>query len=307
MSNIQAKAPAVLDILSKSKDQIRAALPAHLKPERMMRIALTEIRKTPNLQRCDPMSVIAGIIQSSQLGLEIGSGLGQAYLIPFKRDCQLIIGYQGMIDVAYRSGKVKDIRAYVVKKDDYFKFSVTQDGEKLTFEPSMDSGMDEATAENTVCVLAQATLTTGGTISKIVSTAEIEKTRNFSRSKNVWNNNWEAMALKTAIRRLYKMLPKSVEMQHVERLENNGGVIEREEQVEIIPQKLLSVIPQNSDTDELYDRLTAKFVDLCGSAVEVLGDEEYQKLQPMLKDETVDDLVKSIEILQTKIADKKGG
>lgn len=46
--------------------------------------------------------------------------LGQAYLIPFwngkarRLECQFQLGYKGMIDLAYRSGRISSIQAHVV-------------------------------------------------------------------------------------------------------------------------------------------------------------------------------------------------
>lgn len=65
------------------KAQLAAALPRHMTAERMIRIATTEIRKVPELRNCDSTSFIGAIVQCSQLGLEPGSALGHAYLLPF--------------------------------------------------------------------------------------------------------------------------------------------------------------------------------------------------------------------------------
>ena len=65
------------DFLEKQRHQIAAALPKHVSPDRMIRLACTEFSKNPLLQKCTPVSVFGSIIQASQLGLEIGV-LGQA-------------------------------------------------------------------------------------------------------------------------------------------------------------------------------------------------------------------------------------
>jgi recombination protein RecT len=46
----------------------------------MARIALTAFRMNPKLSEVDPRSVFAAVIQSSQLGLEIGL-MGEAHLV----------------------------------------------------------------------------------------------------------------------------------------------------------------------------------------------------------------------------------
>ena len=65
------------------KAELATALPRHLDADRMLRICLTELRKTPKLLQCNPTSFFGAVVQASQLGLEPGSGLGQAYLIPY--------------------------------------------------------------------------------------------------------------------------------------------------------------------------------------------------------------------------------
>ena len=44
-----------------------------------------------------------------------------------------------------------------------------------------------------------------------MSRAEVEAVKAKAKSKNIWNNYFEAMSLKTVIRRLFKYLPVSIE------------------------------------------------------------------------------------------------
>ena len=76
-------------MLEQFKGEIARALPKHINPDRMARIALTAFRMTPKLGECDPRSVFAAVIQSSQMGLEVGL-MGEAHLVPFGNQCQLI-------------------------------------------------------------------------------------------------------------------------------------------------------------------------------------------------------------------------
>ena len=98
----KTKAPAIVQqVLSDQfKKQLALAVPKHLSPDRMARIAATELRKTPALLNTTPASFLGAVMQSAQLGLEPGSALGQAYLVPYGNQCQLILGYRGMIDLA---------------------------------------------------------------------------------------------------------------------------------------------------------------------------------------------------------------
>lgn len=114
--SIAAKANTFPAMLEQFKSEIARALPRHLNPDRMSRIALTAFRRTPKLGECDPRSVFAAVIQASQLGLEPDT-LGRAYLIPFKvnkkignrweshYECQFIPGWKGLVELMNRSGQ----------------------------------------------------------------------------------------------------------------------------------------------------------------------------------------------------------
>ena len=52
-------------LLKQYQSEIARALPRHLSPDRMTRIALTEFRKNPKLGECDPRSVFAAVIMAS--------------------------------------------------------------------------------------------------------------------------------------------------------------------------------------------------------------------------------------------------
>ncbi len=198
------------------KEQLAPALPRHMTAERMIRIATTEIRKVPALGDCDTMSFVSAIVQCSQLGLEPGGALGHAYLLPFgnkneksgKKNVQLIIGYRGMIDLARRSGQIASLSARVVREGDDFSFEFGLE-EKLVHRPGEN---EDAPVTH---VYAVARLKDGGTQFEVMTRKQIELVRAQSKAGNngPWVTHWEEMAKKTAIRRLFKYLPVSIEIQ----------------------------------------------------------------------------------------------
>lgn len=207
------KRPTVVTLLEKMKTEIARCLPKHLTPERMTRIALTELRKTPNLQKCDPMSFIAAIMQASQLGLEPGI-LGSCYLIPFKNyktqeyECTFMPGYRGFLDLARRSGQIISLVSRSVYENDEFSYEYGLK-EDIKHKPSMgDRG-------KLIAVYAVAILKDGGHQFDVMSKNEVDAIRATSKSKDngPWVTNYEEMAKKTVLRRLFKWLPCSVEMQ----------------------------------------------------------------------------------------------
>lgn len=129
--------------------EIQRALPKHLSAERIARIALTAFRRNPKLGQCDPKSVFAAVIQSSQLGLEIDT-LGRSYLVPYDRnmktadgwkkvtECQFIPGWKGLVDLMNRSGQ-GTVWTGAVYEGDEFEWQLG-DNPFCKHKPQADSG-----------------------------------------------------------------------------------------------------------------------------------------------------------------------
>lgn len=212
-----SKPGTMLDIVrSKSfQAQMAMALPKNLTAERLTRIVMTEVRKTPALLNCNQESLFGAVLQCAQLGLEPGSALGHCYLLPFgngkardgRPNCQLIIGYRGMIDLARRSGQIQSIGAYVVHEADDFEY-------ELGLHPDIHHKPSPLADRGPVTyVYAVAVLKGGGVQFEVMSRAEVEAIRKQSKAGNSgpWVTHWEEMARKSVVRKLFKYLPVSIE------------------------------------------------------------------------------------------------
>ncbi len=213
--------------------KIATALPRGIDANRFMRVVWTECRKNASLINAAPDSLISSCITAAQLGLEVGSHLGQAYLVPFnKRVCingrwqsipqaQLIIGYRGLITLARKSGEMVSLNAYVVHEKDHFSY-------QLGLHPDVQHiPSAEADPGPMTYVYAVANFVGGGIQFEVMSRAEVEAVRDKSQGyqsavasakrrnrpdvDSPWVSYFEEMAKKTAIRRLAKYLPLSVE------------------------------------------------------------------------------------------------
>ena len=91
----------IKDYIKLYKGEIAKALPDVMTPERFARIVTTAVTNNPKLAECTPQSFVGAMLNSAQLGLEPNTALGQAYLIPYGRQCQFQIGYRGLIDLAF--------------------------------------------------------------------------------------------------------------------------------------------------------------------------------------------------------------
>ncbi len=209
-----AKKDDVASLLERSKAQIARALPKHMSPDRLARIALTEIRKNPALGECDPLSFLGAVIQCAQLGLEPGSGLGHAYLIPFNnrkrgtKEVQFIPGYRGLIDLARRSGQVETISARIVRERDVFEFQYGDD-EKIIHVPF--TGLEEDAGRITHAY-AIARLKGGGLQREVMTRVQLDAVKDRGNANPVWDSDFDEMARKTVVRRIAKYLPLSPEL-----------------------------------------------------------------------------------------------
>jgi recombination protein RecT len=228
-----AEASGFPAMLEQYKGEIARALPKHINPDRMARIALTAFRMTPKLGECDPRSVFAAVIQSSQLGLEVGL-MGEAHLVPFGKQCQLIPGYTGLMKLARNSGQVVDIYAEAVRINDKFALKLGMERD-LQHEPLTAQGGFPASDEErgeVVGFYAVGILKDGSKTFVAMSRKEVEKIRDGSKGyqaakrynkESPWDTDFSAMGLKTAIRRLCKWLPKSPELATALALDENAG------------------------------------------------------------------------------------
>lgn len=201
-------AGTIQQLLEANKAQLAAALPKHMDAGRLIRVAVTSLRKNPSLLQCERASLISCIFQAAQLGLEVDNGLGHAYLVPFKSECTLIVGYKGLIDLCRRSGQISTIRAVLVREGDYFFW---EEGlhPKLEHRPKPGNHKSDIKYVYAVCQLRD-----GGIQFDVMHVEEVREIQMMSRAgrSGPWVQRFGEMAKKTALRRLCKMLPVSVEL-----------------------------------------------------------------------------------------------
>lgn len=195
-------------LLDRMQGELKKVLPAYLTPERMIRIALTAVGKTPKLQECTPISVVACVMEAAQLGLELNTPLGHAYMVPYKTTAQFQIGYKGYLKMTQNSGDVSYVDADCVYEGDEFKFSKGLHPD-LRHVPCGEDDPDKITHAYAIAVLKD-----GKSQFVVLPRVRIERYRARSRAKDQgpWVTDYDAMCMKTAIRRLAKLLPLSVEV-----------------------------------------------------------------------------------------------
>jgi len=198
----------VLDLIDRNAPELDKLLGPSLTVEQFKTAAMTYLRMQPRLYECNPYSVVGGLRLGAQLGLSLGP-LGHFYLVPFKGEAVFILGYKGMVELAYRSRMVRRISAAVVREGDEFDF---RNGTRayLDHRPSGSPGERAWTA-----VYAVAELTNGGKPFSVLYPEDVEKRRARSASAKLpsspWHTDTEAMWCKSAVRALQRWLPQTPE------------------------------------------------------------------------------------------------
>jgi recombination protein RecT len=198
----QDETPSVGAMIQSLRPELQRALPRGMDADRLARIALTVVRLNPELAKCNPYSFAGSLLTSAQLGLEPGVG-GEAYLVPYKGECTLIIGYQGFAKLFWQHPLAKHLDSQAVHEGDDFDYGYGLEP-FLRHKPAMDDRGE------IVAYYACATLTTGGAHFVVLSVDEVKALRGGKTGPSGRipdPQHW--MERKTVLRQLVKMLPKS--------------------------------------------------------------------------------------------------
>lgn len=100
------------------------------------------VATNPQLQECEPNTIVAGALVGEALNLSPSNALGEYYLVPYKNtkkgtmDAQFQLGYKGYLHLAIRSGQYKDIDVFEIHEGEFkgrdketgkFKFEFIED------------------------------------------------------------------------------------------------------------------------------------------------------------------------------------
>lgn len=205
----QPEKKTIISELERVKPYITEMLPAHVTPERFARLALTTLRKTPKLMNTNPDSFVGALYTAAALGLEPDVN-GEAYLVPYKSETQLIIGYQGFAKLFWNHPLAARLSAEYVCENDEFDYDKGLNP-RLHHKPALgDRG-------KVVAYYAIVGLTTGATWFDVYSPETIKKLRGgkVGPSGNIADpEHW--MERKTALRQVIKLAPKSAQIQTVD-------------------------------------------------------------------------------------------
>lgn len=226
----QTDQPTMKDLIRAQTPAIEAQLAGTLNSSAFVRTALSEIAKSEQLQNATPASVLGSIMLAAQLKLEIGAGLGHFWLTPRKdhgtQVCVPIIGYQGLVELAYRSGRVGKIETFLVREGDEFEYGANSErGRFFDWKP-----LDYDAKRPWTDVVVTAQILGGGVVLETLPREKVLERRPFGWERGPWKSHEEEMARKTLVREVAPYLPKSTEfglaVQVIRQVEEEGRVVQ---------------------------------------------------------------------------------
>ena len=207
------KPRTIREYVKSMEGEIAKALPSVITPERFTRMVFTALSSNPKLQECTPQSFLGAMMSAAQMGTEVNTSLGMSYILPYNNhgtmEATYILGYRGLIDLAYRSGEVKSVQAHEVYENDVFEY-------EYGLEPKLKHVPAKTNRGNVTHYYAVFTTKDGGFGFEVMSIEDINDfARKFSKSFNSatspWKTNFDAMAKKTVLKQVLRYAPLKTE------------------------------------------------------------------------------------------------
>jgi recombination protein RecT len=187
---------------------------AAISGRRFMNSAAMMLLRSPLIATtCPAFTIIRSISEAAELGMSFNNKLQQAFLVPIsdhgKTECQMWLGYRGMIQLIFRACDVVSVSAEVVYEGDVFK-RIGGTHPAITHEPNEGT---PKTDDRITHAYSVATFKTGHQQFEIMTRAQLDEIKGRTRSSknprspmNLWFSEW---CRKTVIRRMFKFLPVS--------------------------------------------------------------------------------------------------
>lgn len=197
---------ATRDLASMEK-QFKALLPKHTPTKRFMRLAIMAAEANPKVLE-DRDAFVNAVKLAAQDGLNLDGR--DAALVPFKGKAKYMPMVAGIIKRARNSGEISSVTPAIVYENDDFQIDYAK-AEPLTFKPCTG---DRGEPIGACCVVWYRH---GGMEFEWMPKGEIMLVKGCSKQKESlqWTTFWTEGWKKSVIRRLFKRIPMSSELDRV--------------------------------------------------------------------------------------------
>ncbi|HEM4631174.1 TPA: recombinase RecT [Streptococcus suis] len=231
---------------------------------------LSIINSNSYLAKATNTSIMNAAMKAATLNLPIEPSLGMAYVVPYNRsekqgntwvkinEAQFQMGYRGFIQLAQRSGQIRNINCDIVYKEEFLRYDKVYGTLHLTDE-QVDSG-------EVVGYFASLELINGfrkmifWKKEKVVAHAQkysktYDKSTGDFKPGTPWSTEFDAMAQKTLIKELLsKYAPLSVELQEAIMADNEDSHVNEVKRAKDVTPKNAELV--NTDQQLLDDLMS---------------------------------------------------
>ncbi len=198
---------------------------------------LTLANSDSKLKELDPVKLYNCCLMAAAIKLPFNQNLGQAYIIAYKGEPQLQIGWKGFVQLAQRSGQFKTIGARIVYENEISGIN------PMTGEIMFDFKFERERTGKIVGYMSYFLLLNGFEKNLYMTVEELQRhgkrySQTFKANKGVWVDNFDAMAQKTVIKLLLsKYAPLSIDLQkaiELDQADADGDYTDNKPRVELV-------------------------------------------------------------------------
>jgi phage RecT family recombinase len=196
-----------------------------------------------DLVNCDRYSMYTSVRYAARLGVLLSGRYNEAYLVAFGNNVSLILDYKGLVKVAKKSPEVVDVNASVIYSNDDYRIDEMNPEDSYHRRVFVQRG-------DRVGAWAKIFKEDGPGFVRALDQDQIQKVKEQSDNKSLWEQHTNEMWAKTAIRNAMKMvdlphqtakvleaienddpdyeeLPDEDESEHAQTIQGNEGVQEK--------------------------------------------------------------------------------
>ncbi len=200
--------------LTQMGPQFKAALPAHVTPEKFTRVVITAVQQNPDLVTADRTSFLASCMRAAADGL-LPDGREGAIVTFFDKKsqiskCQFMTMIAGLMKKVRNSGEISTWSIEAVCANDQFDYQLG-DNPMIHHKPALTS------RGAPIAFYSIVTMKDGEKSREVMGKEDVDKIRERSRSKDYgpWVTDYAEMGKKTVARRHSKKLPMSTDLDEV--------------------------------------------------------------------------------------------
>ncbi len=219
----------------RQRDQIAKQLPKGIDCDRFIRTAQTVVAMNPELLTCTLQSLLGAIMTAAKDGLlpDGKEALIQVYNCniakqgqpkKYEKQAQYLPMVRGLISILYRSGGVALVDGVAVRQKDHFRY-VRGDSPLIEHEPYM--GLDNAgPIIASYCIIK---LTNGEVKREVMNAQDLAAVRSMAKSTTAWSKWEDQFVIKAVIKRAWKQLPTTPQLEQVIQHDNLNFDLEKAE------------------------------------------------------------------------------